>query len=318
VEARDAVLADVAAVAADALVAAGAEGVLAGAGEDDDADRGVVADVVEGARELDDRAGAERVSHLGAVDGELGDAFIALLVADVLGGFERVAGGQGGHVSSFFARSLAPGAGLQLARLRLARGSPLSGASAHSLLIRAARRRAWAAAPDGGTRASTSVGPAGAASAAASCAGVSTRMWWRPNIAAAVAKPSPWGVVKWASAPPAPGSAATGRCSKMRPPSLLTQTTVNGARTWRTVCRPPRSWSRLTSPRRSVVGRPVATAAPAAPETKPSMPLAPRWWRIARSGAASGAKPSMKRMGRLFPTASWAPRGSDATTARAT
>ena len=74
VEARHAVVADVAAVAAHALVAARAEGVGPGAGQDDDADRRVVARVVERADHLVDRPRPERVAHLGPVDRDLRDA----------------------------------------------------------------------------------------------------------------------------------------------------------------------------------------------------------------------------------------------------
>ena len=61
----DLVVADVAVVAADALVAAGAEGVRSLAGEDDHADLGVVARVLEGVRELEQRLRPEGVAHLG-------------------------------------------------------------------------------------------------------------------------------------------------------------------------------------------------------------------------------------------------------------
>ena len=76
-------LADVAVVAADALVAAGAEGLIARAGEDDDADLGILARVVERRAHLEQRLRPERVADLGAVDGDLRDA-VPLLVDDVL------------------------------------------------------------------------------------------------------------------------------------------------------------------------------------------------------------------------------------------
>ncbi len=73
----------IAGVAAHALVAARAEGQRALAGEDDGPDRAVLARVLEGAPDLDQRLGAEGVAHLGAVDGDLGDA-VSELVADVV------------------------------------------------------------------------------------------------------------------------------------------------------------------------------------------------------------------------------------------
>ena len=69
----DLVVADVAVVAADPLVAAGAEGLVARAGEDDRADLGVVAGRLEGVAELDQRLRPEGVADLGPVDRDLRD-----------------------------------------------------------------------------------------------------------------------------------------------------------------------------------------------------------------------------------------------------
>ena len=80
-----------AALAAHALVAAGAERIRALAGEDHDADVEVLAGALERVGELDHGLGAERVADLGAVDRDLGDPGIVAgreLVADV-----RVVGG---------------------------------------------------------------------------------------------------------------------------------------------------------------------------------------------------------------------------------
>src|SRR5205807_6320572 len=74
VETADAVVADVAVVAADALVAAGAERLRTFAREHDHADGGVAPGPLEGVLELEERAGPERVPHLGATDRELCDA----------------------------------------------------------------------------------------------------------------------------------------------------------------------------------------------------------------------------------------------------
>ena len=68
------VVADVAVVAADALVAAGAERLGALAGEHDDADLRVVARALERVLELEERPGPEGVAHLGPADRDLGDA----------------------------------------------------------------------------------------------------------------------------------------------------------------------------------------------------------------------------------------------------
>src|SRR6266498_77572 len=82
VEAADPVVADVAVVAADALVAAGAEGLGALTGEDDHADLGVVAGGLERAGELEQRPWPEGVAHLRTADRDLGDS-LGGLVADV-------------------------------------------------------------------------------------------------------------------------------------------------------------------------------------------------------------------------------------------
>src|SRR5665811_2508072 len=74
---------DVAAVAADALVAARAEGLLAGPGEDHDADPGVLAGELQRGGDLDQGLRPEGVQHLGPVDRDLGDP-AGRLVADVL------------------------------------------------------------------------------------------------------------------------------------------------------------------------------------------------------------------------------------------
>ena len=66
-----------------ALIATGAERIGAGTGQDDDADRAVVTDVVECADHLGDRARPERVAHLGAVDRDLRHAVAGQLVLDV-------------------------------------------------------------------------------------------------------------------------------------------------------------------------------------------------------------------------------------------
>ena len=79
----DLVVADVAVVAADALVAAGAERPVALAGQDDDADPVVVAGEVEGRLELEQGLRPERVAHLGTVDRDLGHAVAGELVLDV-------------------------------------------------------------------------------------------------------------------------------------------------------------------------------------------------------------------------------------------
>jgi hypothetical protein len=80
---RNLVGSDVAVVAADLLVAAGAEGLIAGAGEDDRADLEIVARLREGVAQLRQGRRAERVAAFGPVDRDLRDP-VALLVEDVL------------------------------------------------------------------------------------------------------------------------------------------------------------------------------------------------------------------------------------------
>jgi len=82
VEAADAVVVDVPVVTPDLLVAARAERQLALAGEDDDADAGVVARQVERLRHLEHRQRAEGVADLRPADRDLGHP-LGHLVADV-------------------------------------------------------------------------------------------------------------------------------------------------------------------------------------------------------------------------------------------
>src|SRR5262249_20348915 len=83
VEAADAPFVAVAIVAADLLVTARAEGLGAGAGQDDNGDMGVVARDVEGVAELEERPGTEGVADVGAVDRDLGNA-VHRVVPDVV------------------------------------------------------------------------------------------------------------------------------------------------------------------------------------------------------------------------------------------
>ena len=101
VEPRDAVPAHVPGGPPDALVAAGAKGVLAvrvrsGAGEEDDPDLRVLAGVGEGLDHLADGLGAERVALLRPVDRHLGDP-VRLVVEDVRVGFDGAPGGNHAH-----------------------------------------------------------------------------------------------------------------------------------------------------------------------------------------------------------------------------
>jgi hypothetical protein len=76
------VVADVTVVAADPLVAARTEGLVAGPGEDDRRDVGVVACAGKRVPKLGQGLGAKRISRLRAVDRDLGDSR-RCLVADV-------------------------------------------------------------------------------------------------------------------------------------------------------------------------------------------------------------------------------------------
>ena len=66
------------------LVAAGAEGQITGPGEDDDADAGIEAGIVQRLHHLLHRQRPEGVAHLRTIDGDLGDPLFGLVVADVL------------------------------------------------------------------------------------------------------------------------------------------------------------------------------------------------------------------------------------------
>ena len=92
VQARHPALAHVPRVTADLLVAAGAERPLpvlrrAVAGEQHDADVGILAGIAKGFLHLQQRVGAKRVADLGPVEGDARDA-VALVVGDVLVRFD--------------------------------------------------------------------------------------------------------------------------------------------------------------------------------------------------------------------------------------
>src|ERR1700759_2148601 len=80
----------------------------AGAGEDHDADAGVVADVAERADHLRHGPRLERVVDLGAVHRDAGDALRAGLVEDVLATGAAVPGGRIGGGSRLTTRLLPP------------------------------------------------------------------------------------------------------------------------------------------------------------------------------------------------------------------
>src|SRR5262249_48665032 len=83
VEPTDAAFVPVAVVAADLLVTARAEGLSAGAGQDDHADPWVVASDVEGVAELEQCSGPEGVADVGAIDRDLGNP-VDRVVPDVV------------------------------------------------------------------------------------------------------------------------------------------------------------------------------------------------------------------------------------------
>ena len=78
---------------------------------------------------------------------------------------------------------------------------------------------------------------------------------------------------------------------------MFTQTTVRSTPARRADSSPPTSWMSATSPVRRNVGRPDPSAAPAAEETTPSMPLAPRPARKRSGFGDVGKKASTSRTG---------------------
>ena len=104
----------------------------------------------------------------------------------------------------------------------------------------------------------------------------------------------------------------------MPPPSLFTQTIVSGMPARRALSRPPTSWSSATSPVRTNAGRPEPSAAPAADETTPSIPLAPRAARKRSGLAEEGKKASTSRIGIEWATQTSASSGSAGSSAAGT
>jgi hypothetical protein len=71
-------------IAAHLLIAARTEGLVAGAGEHDDANVRIMMRMGEGIHELAHRAWPEGVAHLRPVDGDAGNALFVMMVEDVL------------------------------------------------------------------------------------------------------------------------------------------------------------------------------------------------------------------------------------------
>ena len=104
----------------------------------------------------------------------------------------------------------------------------------------------------------------------------------------------------------------------MPPPSLFTQTIVSGMPARRALSRPPTSWSSATSPVRTNPGRPEPSAAPAADETTPSIPFAPRAARKRSGLSEEGKKASTSRIGIEWATQTRASPGSAGSSAAGT
>src|SRR5436309_7108632 len=107
VQARHLIVADVSSGTTHALIPPRAERFVSGAGQDCDADLRVLPHVLEGLNHLADGERAERVPHVGAVDGDLGNPF-GLFVKDIgerAGGFPRDAYGLGHDRRLLFVRT---------------------------------------------------------------------------------------------------------------------------------------------------------------------------------------------------------------------
>ena len=124
------VITDVAVVASDALIATRAERQVTLAGEDDHAHGAVVASIVEGLSQLEQRLGAKRVAHLRPVDGDLGDP-LGRLVTDVgvVAGTLPLGGRADRRFSHRESVARPPGLGRISRSLRSSGGMPGVGAS---------------------------------------------------------------------------------------------------------------------------------------------------------------------------------------------
>ena len=83
IETGHAVRADVAGVAADFLITAGAEGEVTGPGEDDDADGGVFVSEVKSRQQFLHGQRTEGIAHFGPVDRDFGNAIFGFVIGDV-------------------------------------------------------------------------------------------------------------------------------------------------------------------------------------------------------------------------------------------
>ena len=120
-----------------------------------------------------------------------------------------------------------------------------------------------------------------------------------PNSAATRAGSSPVGVPSNASNSLPESAPAWGRKWKIAPPPLSMTTMRTGEPASRRASRPPRSWKRQRSPRITVAGLRLATAAPIPEETKPSIPLVPRLARKWTSAGPPVTNSSWSRIGML-------------------
>src|SRR5215218_1162302 len=138
----------------------------------------------------------------------------------------------------------------------------------------------------------------------------------RPASAATAARSTPDGVATWRSKSSLSACSATGRKSKIPPPPLLTHTMCRSAPAREAAIKPPMSCSSAISPISSQVGAPVASAAPAAEETTPSIPLAPRLDRKRSARGLWGKNVSTSRIAIEELTQTIAPSGRTGSTAQ--
>ena len=114
------------------------------------------------------------------------------------------------------------------------------------------------------------------------------------------------------------GDSATGRKSKIPPPSLLSKTIVSRRSRRRAASRPPMSCASATSPMSRTTGPRPAAAAPKALDTVPSIPLAPRLQSTRGGSGRAGQNVSMSRTGIEDATNSVACSGSSTPSSAAT
>ena len=236
-----------------------------------------------------------RLAHGATVPGQVGHERLELLREGTRHA-RKAAAAAGEPVQQHQRRT--PAAALDVQPRPLTPANPAAGPRARPRAARRGRRCSRRDPPAPRSRAVHR--RARARSAASNTAAESARTASQPRPRASSARSSPCGTANRRSNTARGALRATGRYSKMPPPSSLLTTTVRSEPCSRPASTPDRSCRNARSPHHSTVGTPSAAAAPSAADTWPSMPLTPRLASTRRRSRRGPAKESISRMAMLL------------------